>query len=188
MTKVLKGHYTPLYYSREEGGVHAPSGEGIIVFPCDSAHGQTEYYTSYALTVNDSIHKVLELDLGGIPTRVDAYYKDREDKDLRGYTTHFAIGVEVETLNGTRRMNWDSYWNHQEKEAHRGGGNWLDYPSPVEMVRGWRTSLDRWDHFHVDLEQQLKILEPDNRIIKVNYFFTLGGTMDNIRLTSNYID
>ena len=186
--RVLKGDYVPLYYPRSAAGPHAPAGTGVITFPCDSGPGTVEYYTSYALTTNDSVHKVLELDLGGIPTRVDAHYKDREDKDLRGYTTHFALGVEVETLDGTRRMSWDSWFTHQNVGPHRSVGNWLDYPSSVEMVRGWRTSLDRWDHFKVDLEQQLKLIEPDNRIIKVNYFFTLGGTMDNIKLTSNYID
>jgi len=186
--EVIKGDYQPLYYPRSKAGQYAPSGTGVIAFPCDSAHGQVDYYTSYGLTVNDTVHKVLELDLGGIPTRVDAYYRDKEGKDYRGYTTHFTIGVEVETLDGTRRMGWDSWLNHQNESPRHTGVNFLEFPSPVEMVRGWRTSLDRWDHFKVDLEQQLKLLEPNNRIIKVNYFFTLGGTMDNIKLTSNYID
>jgi len=185
---VIKGDYVPLYYPRSEAGEYAPSGTGVITFPCDSAPGQVDYYTSYGLTVNDTVHKVLELDLGGIPSRVDEYYKDKHEIDYRGYTTHFAIGVEVETLDGTRRMDWDSYLNHQNEPPRHSGGNLLEFPSPVEMVRGWDTPLDRWDHYKVDLEQQLKLIEPDNRIIKVNYFFTLGGTMDNIKLTSNYID
>ena len=179
--EVLKGNYVPVYYPRPDVPL-APAGTGVIVFPLDSSVGQVEYYTSYAITLNDSIHKILEIDLGGVPTRNDAYYTNKGITRL-GSIIHYGMGVEVETMDGTRRMNWDSFFNHHGVGAHFGTGNWLDYPSPVEMTRGG-SSVKRWNHFRVDLEQQLKLLEPNNRIIKVNYFFTLGGAMDNIKLSS----
>jgi len=179
--ETVKGDYVPVYYPRPNVP-SAPVGTGVITFPLDSSAGQIEYYTSYAITINDSIHKILEVDLGGVPSRNDAYFVNR-GQNRPGVIIHYGMGVEVETMDGKRRMNWDSFYNHHDVGAHFGTGNWLDFPSPVEMTRRAEKIVD-WNHFKVDLEQQLKLLEPNNRIIKVNYFFTLGGAMDNIKLTS----
>jgi len=179
--RTLKGKYHPQYFPRPDVP-QAPEGTGVIAFPLDSSAGQVEYYTKYALTVNDSTHTVLEIDLGGIPTRNDAYYSSR-GQSRPGGIIHYGLGVEVETLDGTRRMDWDSFYTHHNTAPHRGVGNWLEYPSATEMTRRGKSAV--WNHFRVDLEQQLKLLEPNNRIIKVNYFFTLGGSMDNIKLVTN---
>ena len=178
----IKGDYHPQYFHRPNLA-QAPAGTGVIAFPLDSGPGQVEYYTKYELTVNDSIHKVLEIDLGGLPNRIDAWAHNNSSR--KGYIIHYGMGVEVETLDGTRRMDWDSFYTHHNTAPHFGVSNWLEYPSPTEMVRGFYISTNVWNHFRVDLEQQLKLLEPNNRITKVNYFFTLGGVMDNIKLVTH---
>ena len=133
-----------------------------VSFPLRTSAGQLVYYTFYSLTVNDSINKVLELDLNA-----DG-----------GGRIHYGLGVKVQTLSGTRRMNWDSWWNHIGKGPHFGNANWLDYPAPVEMAYAGRR------HFKVDLEHSLRLLEPNNRITKVIYFYTNGGSLMNIKLTT----
>jgi hypothetical protein len=138
--------------------------------------------TSYFyLPVNNPNQRVLEMDIGGLPDHKIATVS------RAGYMPHFSIGAYVTTTQGRRAMMWDSFFNHGDvnpfKEVY-GSSVWLYYPSPVEHVRGWYAPKTQWDHFRVDMEQQLQILEPGNHVLSVDTLFFTGGFLDNIKLSS----
>ena len=133
----------------------------------------------YHLSMNDSTHKTLEMDMGGLSNyRLPTLNVD-------GYMPHYKVGVYVQTLNGRRAMLWDSFFNHGNVEPFT-DGTWLSYPSPVEHVRGYDVGLaiDKWVHFRVDVEKELQKLEPDNEIVSIDTFFATGGFLDNLRLST----
>ncbi len=141
----------------------------------------------YHLPMHNSIHTILEMDMGGLENYLLSVYNGRESR--RGNMPHFSVGVYVKTKKGKRVMIWDSFFNHENLPAFRAdyGGEhiWLYYPSPVEHVRGWSyDNRDVWNHFRVDLKVALKELEPDNELIYVEKFFATGGFLDNIKLSS----
>jgi hypothetical protein len=133
--------------------------------------------------MNNDTQKILELDIGGLADHRIATVT------INGYMPHFSIGLYVNTTQGRRSMLWDSFFNHGNVHAFKKvyGENtvWLCYPSPVEHVRGFfEIPVDQWDHFRVDLEEALHVLEPDNHILSVSTFFVTGGILDNIQLSS----
>jgi len=158
------------------------SGTLLLTPEWKETNGDWENGAEYHLPLGFSIQKFLDIDIGGM--------KDYKLKNLKkGYMPHYSLGVYVKTLKGDRVMIWDSYFNHEHVEAHiadYGNGNiWLQYPSPVEHVRGWfGYSVDLWEHFRVDIEAELKKLEPDNRLIHVKKLLATGGFLDNIKLSS----
>jgi len=140
----------------------------------------------YSLNLHQNTkEKFLEMDMGGLPD----YPMWHRNGILNGYVSHYSVGVTVTTTQGTRRMIWDSFYNHGDVQAFKrdyGNGNiWLHYPSPVEHVRGWGYApLDQWDHFKVDIQDELQKLEPNNEIISVDTFIATGGLLDNLKLSS----
>lgn len=158
----------------------APSGNGVLVQHA-SGSGVAPY--RYELPLNNTTQRVLSMDMGGLPSHKYSDYPE----SLRGYIPHYSVGVIVETKFGQRFMDWNSWYTHQgyEPRIHDNGENvFLEYPSPVEMVRGWYAPTDLWVHFEVDLDEALRLLEPDNRIYKIVQFYTTGGYLDNITLSS----
>jgi len=141
----------------------------------------------YYLPLNNTTQKILEMDIGGLSN----FHIPNKPANQIGYMSHFAIGVGIHTTDGTRRMLWDSFLNHQNVPAYRtanedGSNVWLYYPSPVEHVRGFfGIDIHQWDHFRVDIETQLNILEPNNEVVSVDYLFLTGGFLDNIKLSSH---
>jgi len=135
--------------------------------------GYWENKSEYWLHVNNASQKILDVDVGGAGTKMP----------------HYFIGVRVSTKLGDRSMIWDSFLNHENVAAYRadyGGGNIeLVFPSPVELVRGWfGADVNMWNHFRVDLEAQLKFLEPNNSILSIEELTFSGGYLDNIKLSS----
>ena len=144
------------------------------------ADGNADTQNLYTLPVNNTTQKILSMDCGGLP---DVTLPGRR----KGYIPHYAVGVRVETKFGTRFMKWYSYLNHIGASAaiHDNGVNvFLDYPSPVETTSGYYMPITQWTHFEVNIEEQLQLLEPENRLYKVVDFFTTGGFLDNITLSS----
>lgn len=137
----------------------------------------------YQLPLNsDNSKKVLEVDVGGL-----SEYK-LPNNSRYGYIPHYSIGVYVHTIKGERRMIWDSFFNHGNVEPFIStNGIELNFPSPVEHVRGYSYEPDitKWEHFKVNIEQQLRVLEPDNSIVSIDTFKATGGFLDNLKL-SNY--
>lgn len=143
----------------------------------------TSNIAEYHLPLNsDNSKKVLEMDMGGL-----SQYK-LPNNSRYGYIPHYNVGVTVHTRNGTRRMIWDSFFNHGNVPPFSSSnGTQLNFPSPVEHVRGYSYEPDitKWEHFKVNIEQQLRILEPDNSIISIDTFSATGGFLDNIKLSTH---
>ena len=156
----------------------APSGSGVLVH---HATGVGTLYR-YHLPVNNNSQRVLSMDMGGLPN-----HKYNNDTP-RGFIPHYGVGVIVETKFGRRIMTWDSWYKHQgyPPRKHDNGHNiFLNYPSPVEMVRGYGYApTNLWTHFEVNLDDALHELEPNNEIIKIIIFHTTGGYLDNITLSA----
>jgi hypothetical protein len=115
--------------------------------------------------VPNTTDKVLELDVGG----------------QGRWTPHFNVGVLVDTTNGTRRMLWDSFLNHYNVKANK-QGNVLSFPTYVELQQN---TANNQKHLRVNIDKYLKILEPNNKLIRVRAFFATGGDLDNIKLSSH---
>ena len=134
----------------------------------------------YQLDMNNSIYKILEIDMGGLK---DYLLPNLHDV---GYIQHHSVGVRVTTTDGKRAMLWDSFFTHGNVEPFK-KGKWLSYPSPVEHVRGYvevgGLDIDKWVHFRVDVEKELQKLEPNNKIISIDTFFATGGFLDNLKLS-----
>ncbi len=159
----------------------APTGTGVMVHHAD-ANGDSAY--RYELPLNNTSQRVLSMDMGGLPDHLFSGWAEK----YRGFIPHNSVGVVVETKLGQRIMNWDSWYTHQGYEPRKndnGHNIFLNYPSPVEMVRGWGYApTDKWVHFEVNLDTELARLEPNNKIIKIVEFFTTGGYLDNITLSA----
>jgi hypothetical protein len=143
------------------------------------ANGQGDALYRYELAVDNTTQKVLSVDIGGGSTCNIGYGT--------GYMPHYSVGVIVETKLGLRSMEWNSWYTHQGYEPRRddnGHNVFLKYPSSAEMVRGWYAPITTWTHLEVNLDTELKRLEPDNRIYKIVQFFATGGFLDNITLSS----
>jgi hypothetical protein len=158
----------------------APSGTGVMVH---HANGQGDSLYRYELPVNNTSQRILSMDCGGLPNHVFSGW----GSSYKGYIPHHSVGVVVETKLGQRIMTWDSWYTHQgagPKKNDNGHNVFLNYPAPVEMVRGWYAPIDTWKHFEVNLDTELARLEPNNRIYKIVQFHTTGGYLDNITLSA----
>ena len=176
----VTGDYEPIHVDND-----GFNSNGALALVTEWVYNTTNL-ALYYLPLNNTTQKILEMDIGGLSN----FHIPNKPAHQIGYMSHFAIGVGIHTLEGNRRMLWDSFLNHQNVPAYRttneeGGNVWLYYPSPVEHVRGFfGIDIHQWDHFRVDIETQLKILEPDNEVISVDYLFLTGGFLDNIKLSS----
>lgn len=127
----------------------------------------------YTRPVYNAAQTVLEIEVGGF----DGINR-----------AHYVLGVRVMTLDGIRIMEWDSWNNHEGKAPRKsimGENIFLSYPSPIELVRGWEYApQDQIETFRVSLNEQLRLLEPNNRVLQVETFIAGGGFLDNIKLLS----
>ena len=175
----IAGPYAPLRANR------GFKSKGTLVLTTNWTNGGTQNTAEFHLPMNNSTQKVLEMDIGGVYD----YRVPNKAKGYEGYMSHFGVGVAAETTNGRRKMIWDSFLNHGNVKAYTqnyGGGNvWMYFPSPVEHVRGWYEDIHTWQHFKVNIEKELRMLEPNNKIIKIDYFIATGGFLDNIKLSSH---
>jgi len=169
----ILGHYKPL---------RVPNGfksKGALVLTPEWIDDYTNI-AEYHLDMNNSVQQILEIDMGGL--------KDYRLPNLPnfGYIQHHSVGVYVHTTKGERAMLWDSFFNHGKVKPFK-KGRWLNYPSPVEHVRGYKEvgglDIDKWVHFRVDVEKELQKLEPDNKLLSIDTFFATGGFLDNLKLS-----
>ncbi len=141
----------------------------------------TKNTSEFSLPIDNKNQRVLEMDIKGLPDHKIATVS------RKGFMPHFSIGVHVKTTKGRRAMMWDSFFNHGNLNPFKvsyGNSVWLYFPSPVEHVRGWYAPATQIDHFKVDIDNALHLLEPDNNIISIDSLFVTGGFLDNITLSS----
>jgi uncharacterized protein (DUF2141 family) len=103
---------------------------------------------------------------------------------------HFNFGLIVETKNGTRRIIWDSFFNHNGNPPtnivppfHSSNGYILNNPAPDDYHYFGSTQVFR--HYKINVEKTLRHLEPDNEIVNITGFTCTGGEYDNITLSSH---
>jgi len=101
------------------------------------------------------------------------------------------FGVYVTTNKGIRRILWSVYLNHLH-----GRGNpskpfisgteetriTLNNPAPSDYYFDGGT---QFTHYKINVNQTLKLLEPNNEVLSILYFTTAGGDFDNITLSAN---
>jgi hypothetical protein len=176
------GDYEPIHVDND-----GYNSTGALALVTEWVYNTTNLALYYLPLHNNATQKILEMDVGGLSN----FHIPNKPADEVGYMSHFAIGVSVYTTDGKRRMLWDSFLNHEDVSAYRtsnddGSNVWLYYPSPVEHVRGFfGIDIHKWEHFRVDIEEQLRILEPNNNVLAVEYLFLTGGFLDNIKLSSH---
>ncbi len=134
------------------------------------------------------------------PRANEAYYKKGDDNgnawnntdqfildfDTIGGTGCMTYGVEVRTLQGSRSINFSTWFGKNnyppQKQVYSDGYVELTYAIPVALRYAGR------HHVRYDLNYYLKLLEPDNEIIAVDAFhcsgYSSGAGVDNIRLLS----
>jgi hypothetical protein len=103
--------------------------------------------------------------------------------------------VVIETKNGGRRIVFASWMNHSD--GH--GGNDLSgnaiprdpflhngylqvHPGPTDYYLDTRDGT--FIHYKINIEEKLRILEPDNELLRITKFTTSGGDYDNLSLVS----
>jgi hypothetical protein len=176
----VSGQYAPIHYG---GGGFQSNGALVLVPEWEKENGSWTNLAEYRLPLNaDASKKFLEIDVGGLGN-----YK-LPNIDKKGYIPHYNISVRIHTLNGTRRIIWDSFYNHNgiTEPFHSAGGAVINSPSPVEHVRGWyEPDVFKWEHFKVSIEGVLRKLEPNNAVTSVDSLSTTGGFLDNIKLSSH---
>ena len=175
-----QGHFAPIHVTG--GGFKS---KGALALATEWTNHGTVNLAEYYLPLHNTTQKILEMDIGGLAN----FRLPNKREDQLGYMSHFAIGVTLHTQDGKRKLVWDSFLNHGDVEPYRqdyGNGNvWLIFPSPVEHVRGYLDmDVAQWDHFRVDIEAELKRLEPNNKVISVDFLLLTGGFIDNIKLSS----
>ena len=177
----VSGNYAPIHYG--QGGFES-SGALVLVpeWNNSNANGWTNN-AEYRLALNaDASKKVLEIDIGGLGN----YTLPNGSK--AGYIAHFNVSVRIETTDGSRRIIWDSFYNHNgiTEPFSSAGGSVINSPSPVEHVRGWyEPDVFKWEHFKVNIETVLRQIEPNNSVISIDSFSATGGYLDNIKLSSH---
>ena len=114
-----------------------------------------------------------------------------------GVSSHIGnFGVTISTKNGSRRIIWASWMNHSN--GHGGNdmsgnavprepftqddGYLLMFPGPTDYYLDTRNG--NFIHYKINIEKTLRVLEPDNELLRVTGFTSAGGDFDNLSLTS----
>ena len=123
-----------------------------------------------------------------------------------GVSSHvFAFGVKLHTKLGNRRIEFASWLNHtmpSGQQIIRGPyGNVLPghrqaftqdnylhvHPGPSDYYVGTSSlgaGQNMFVHYKINIEEKLRVLEPDNELLGITLFTTSGGDYDNLALTS----
>jgi len=122
-----------------------------------------------------------------------------------GNSSHrFNFGVGVRTTNGYRKIEFHSWLNHtlpNGRQRPRGpygnvlpghreafmNGNTQIHPGPSDYFVGTgRIGQGRnmFIHYKIDIEEKLKLLEPDNELLEIVVFSVNGGDYDNLALSA----
>ena len=118
--------------------------------------------------------------------------------DVRvGITSHRGnFSVRVRTKNGRKVIVFAVYLNHpgNDMSGHAipaapftsHNGYLHNHPAPLDYYLVLRNEHStRFTHFKINIEEKLKLLEPDNELLEIVSFGSGGGDFDNIKLSSH---
>jgi len=113
-----------------------------------------------------------------------------------GVASHVGnFGVLVKTKKGNRRIIFSSYMNHPgndmsglppekwDKPYLSAGGYQHNHPGPTDYYLA--TRYGNFIHYKINIDEKIKVLEPDNEVLSILLFTTAGGDFDNIALSAN---
>ena len=127
----------------------------------------------------------------------------------KGVSSHrFSFGVRVKTKFGNRMITFASYYNHQlestGKQIIRGpyrnvlkghkvprtfNNNSIHvHPAPTDYYVATSNvggGSNMFVYYKINIEEKLKVLEPDNELYEIEYFITSGGDYDNLALSNH---
>ena len=116
--------------------------------------------------------------------------------DLRiGASSHVGnFGVSIKTKLGDRRIIFSSFMNHPGNIFHNdparfaaprtsNNGRTHNHPGPTDFYLA--TRFGDFIHYKINIEEKLRILEPDNELLGMTLFTSAGGDFDNIQLVSH---
>lgn len=123
-----------------------------------------------------------------------------------GVSSHrFAFGVKVKTKFGDRRIEFASWLNHtlpSGQQIIRGPyGNVLEghrqaftqdnylfvHPAPSDYYVGTSSiggGQNMFVNYKINIEEILRVMEPDNELYEITLFTTSGGDYDNLALST----
>jgi len=121
-----------------------------------------------------------------------------------GVSSHrFAFGVNLRTKFGNRRIEFASWLNHRLPggiqiirgpygnvlEGHRQAFTQDNYlfvhPGPSDYYVGTSyvgNGSNMFVHYKINIEEKLRLMEPDNELLGITAFTTSGGDYDNLAL------
>ncbi|CAA6818616.1 MAG: No hits [uncultured Sulfurovum sp.] len=124
-----------------------------------------------------------------------------------GESSHvFAFGVKLNTKFGERRVEFASWLNHTLPSGqqiirgpygnvlagHREAfmvNNYLQvHPGPSDYyvgTSGVGGGSNMFVHYKINIEEKLRLLEPDNELLGITLFTTSGGDYDNLALITH---
>lgn len=123
-----------------------------------------------------------------------------------GESSHvFAFGVKVKTKFGDRRIEFASWLNHTMPSGqqsirgpygnvlpgHRGPFTQDNYlfvhPGPSDYYVGsiYSGGRNMMIHYKINIEEKIRLMEPDNEFLGMILFSTSGGDYDNLALTTH---
>ncbi|CAA6817510.1 MAG: No hits [uncultured Sulfurovum sp.] len=135
---------------------------------------------------------------------VGSYFSfSNPDKKLRflefdtriGTASHVGnFGVIVQTKEGKKRIVFSSYMNHPGNVFTNNPEDFRDpfssregyvhnHPGPTDYYMETRNG--NFIHYKINIEEKLRMLEPDNELISITHFTSAGGDFDNIQLVSH---
>jgi hypothetical protein len=164
------------------------AGQHSILLKADYRNGLNHAGYYFNFENPDSKLKFLELDVS-----------------IQGVSHSSSFGVKVKTKLGDRRIEFASWLNHNlpnGKQVYRGPyGNVLPghmqtftrdnyahmHPAPSDYAVGSRVAgggENMFVHFKINIEEKLRLLEPDNELLGITLFVSSGGYYDNLALSS----
>ncbi len=100
-----------------------------------------------------------------------------------GSAACYNFGVRVMTLHGERLIFFSTWYGnkHFKPTWTKYSDDWIELVFPITKDLVFK---NKWQKVDLDLEEYLKQLEPENRILTVRSFLTTGGNyiIDNLRL------
>jgi len=146
---------------------------GAVRFMAYWLNNGTYNPTEFRLPLNNNFEKFLEIDMRA------------------NDNPHFNFTLLVETKNGERLVIWDSFFNHNGNNhsvmdpfmIEKNGNVILNNPAPDDYHFFGSRLIFR--HYKINVEETIRLLEPDNELIRIDAFITTGGEYDNIKLSSH---